>query len=703
MQTRSERAERLLVAVESAVSSGEFRVDERLRVEEVRQRSDQAVSAARISVRLDDDFDSEEARRRYHPDLRIAVMTDEADPTRRRILFEGYPPVQTTRWDGRIGREEETYYFDAEHVCERLTRSRDSLIYGRHVRTGAIDDGLASAPADFADKSGLITALPCIFNPDGVPNRSAPPLTISSPAGTPRSVHLFTYDGGRAKKWTFATALRYLLHFYLPKEGPMFEGDLFTLTDDIAAVRPAGSDPLTRALQREPVSLVCEATSLAESLSLLTAAAGIHITAETANLNGRPVTTLRAWSPDAGPLKCLYLARGGRYPDGTPRYPTTGRSPADILSANNTHHGQAAWDHRGIINAPIVIGDVKRYEMTLPLCPGWVPRDGLDNVLPASRAAAKALALTPEQVRALGDQAEASYWFRRYHRHGSEFRLEGDTARLWALNEDGYYDGDLYNRNAPFDNYQPFDFSTVSDLTVTAPGAWMRRPRPLLPPVSRSSDGRKLRVWVEVSFNSGATWQQQSSGVRVLEDRAGIYFECDSPTEIAPAGVDPAVQNMWYAIIDGIFRVRVTAVVESDERLTGEFPPDWLAAATSQLNGLAIRLPKAYQFISRQHTQSVLASGMPAEGERDDSAAITAHAERLARTGQQRQVSALPAIPWVETSYDLGDRISEIRGRHMRFNTIAGPEPTFPAVLERRFLLHEGRYETQLVVGVTRL
>ena len=30
-----------------------------------------------------------------------------------------------------------------------------------------------------------------------------------------------------------------------------------------------------------------------------------------------------------------------------------------------------------------------------------------------------------------------------------------------------------------------------------------------------------------------------------------------------PPGVDAAAQNMWYAIIDQTFRVRVTAVVES--------------------------------------------------------------------------------------------------------------------------------------------
>src|SRR5690606_2802809 len=141
--------------------------DERLRVEEVRQRGDQAISTARISVRIDDDFDAEEARRRYSPDLRLVIMTDEGDMRHRQILFEGYPPVQSARWDGRIGREEEFYVVEAAHVVERISRGRESLICGRRVRDAAIEDGLAHDPEGYARGGLLMTALPCVFNPDG--------------------------------------------------------------------------------------------------------------------------------------------------------------------------------------------------------------------------------------------------------------------------------------------------------------------------------------------------------------------------------------------------------------------------------------------------------------------------------------------------------------------------------------------------------
>ena len=561
MQSRSERGERLRVGVETAPGSGDFRVDERLCAEAVWQRCDQAISTAKISLRIDDAFDAEEARRRYHPDCRIVVMTDEPNPARCEILFEGYPPVQATRWEGRIGREEEAYVFEAEHVFERLSRDRKAWVYGRHVRNGEIEDGLVAEPQAYADKSVLMTALPCVFNPDGVANRAETPLTVRSPSGESRSVHLFTWDTERAVKWTYATVLRYLIWFHLMKEGPVFEGNVFSATDLLAADSPGPSDPLGEALRREPVSLVCEATNLAEAMSLLAAAAGVHITAETLNVGGQPVTQLRIWASGAGPQRQLYLVRGGRQADGTARYDTSARCVSKILSDNNTYRGQVSWDHREIMNAPVVIGDVKRYEMTLPLWPGWSPRVNLDDVASEDRAAAKALALTPDTVEMLGDAAEDFPWFREYHRNGSLFKHNTDVSRLWVLNEDGNYRGFDYNRNAPFDNYQPFDFSTVLDSSVTRRGAWMRRARRLLPTISTSPDGRSLGVWVEISFDSGTTWQQLASGVRILEDRAGVYIDCENPTEITPTGVDPEDANLWYAIIDQTFRVRVTLLM----------------------------------------------------------------------------------------------------------------------------------------------
>ncbi|MHC4445642.1 MAG: hypothetical protein ACYTBZ_01520 [Planctomycetota bacterium] len=702
MRSRSETVERLLVGVETAYGSGDFQVDDRLRVEEICQCSDRAISSATISVGIDDDFDSEEVRRRYQPDRRILVMTDESDVQDREFLFEGYVPVQWSRWDGRIDKEEERYVFAGEHVFERLARDREALIYGRRVRNGAIEDGLSADADKFADKSVLMTALPCVFNPDGMPNRAQTPLTVECGNDESKSVHLFTWDGAStAQKWNYATILRYLVWFYLLKEGPVYEGNVFTATDGLVSDATEGSGSLNEALVREPVSFNCEATNLVEALSLLSSSAGIHVTAETINRGGRAITELRIWAAETGPLRRLYLVRGGRHADGELRYDTTDRSASDILSDNNTYRGHVTWDHCSIVNCPIILGDVKKYEMTVSLWPGWVPRDNLDNVESGDRASAKALALTPDQVEALGDDADDEDWFQRYHRRGNNFKSDGDVSRLWVLNEDGYYYGSLYNRNVPFDQYGPFDFSTVSDSAVTSAGLWMRRARHFLPVISTSSDGRPLGVWVEISFDSGTTWQQQSSGVRILEDRAGIYFDCENPAEITPVGVSSEEQNMWYALIDQTFRVRVTAVIESDDRLTATFPSDQLASPTLQVNAMMARRTRMFKYVSRTHTTNVLNPSGSVSGERDDTPAIESLAEKLAHINQDRQVYIAPSIPWLETGYALGDRIAEIRGRHLRFSTTIGAERHWPAVIARRFVWREWRYETELTLGIT--
>ena len=672
--------------------------------------SDDVLSAARIVVRLDNAFGVFEARQRYHADLRLVARTDHVDPVERVILFDGYPSAQETEWESQGRRDRWTFGFEAEPAYARLARLRETQIFGRHVRNGAIEDGLIADPAMWRDKSILVSALPCLFNLDGVPNCDPTPLTISLPSGQTRSVHVFTADGeSDAIAWTFATVLRYLVWFYRSGEGPVDEGNVFSATDGYVTLTPADrdgldeSDPLGRAMVRAPESLACEATNLVEALGALTDAAGVHITPESVNVNGQPRTQLRLWSPAAGPIRWLALARGGVDTSGQPRYDTTAKRADQILDDNNTYRAKFTWDHTRIVNAPIVVGGVKRYEMTVELMPGWLPETNLDNVDAPDRAAAKALALTREQAEALGSSVTNNAWFRKHHREGRDFKFNAHIARRWVLNEDGRYDASLYNRNAPFDIYQPFDFSTVTDASVTTPGAWMRRARRFDPPITRVAEGHGLGVWVEISFDSGSTWHQQASGVRVLDNQAGITFEAENPTDIAPSGVDPRKQNLWYALVDQTLRVRVTAVVESDDRLIQAIGPDRAKSPTVQAWSRLAYRPDAFEFVSRLNTTNVLASVNPNATDigRDDTDLARALAVELLETHQDRRVHATPAIPWLDTEYAIGDRLAGVRGQGLSLATTIGPEARYPAIIGKRYRLTEQRYETELLLERT--
>ncbi len=435
-------------------------------------------------------------------------------------------------------------------------------------------------------------------------------------------------------------------------------------------------------------------------MALLAGDAGVHVTADTVADGPGVRSQLRAWAGGDGARQSLNLARGGRHPDGTLRFDTSSLSASDVFATNQVGAADIRWDHRRIVNAPIVIGDVKGYEMTVPLAPGWEPEDNLDNVAPQDRPNAKSMALTPEQVNALGDDVQQVQWFRRYHREGAEFADYRYVGRRWVLNEDGRFDGATYNRNAPFDDYLPFDFSTVTNSDITVRGTWSRRSRPLLPTITRTELGARFGVYVEVSFDGGTSWYRPQGPVSVLRDPTAVVFEVTNPTQITPSGIDPLEQNMWYAIIDQTFRVRVTAVIEGDDRLVARPAPDDAVSPTLQTTSSVVYRPGVHGFVTRGGTTNVLAGVNPDANDvdRDDSAAIAQYAASLAARGQDRRVIAAPVVPWLDTVFGIGDEIAAVRGRGVSFLTREDDVALGPVVIGKRFRFGGGRWETALVL-----
>ncbi len=686
---RSRQAVTLTASVETSPGSGVFVADPRLRVSEVTLQSDADISTARFDVLLDNDFDVAAARSRYLADLRVVVRTNEGNGD---VLFEGYPPIQEARWHGGPGRGEESFGFTARHVYERLSRDRRSWIYGRQMRSGAIEDGLQSLPSVFASKSVLVTALPCVFNPDDRANRAATPLTIAKHDGSTVSVPIFSGDDDpSAVLWTHGDALRYLVWFYSPQEGPVFFGNVFD--------EPNSSSRLAARLAAPCTSLNCEAVNLVEALSLLADDAGIHVTVDTIGDGVGVRSSFRVWASGDGVRRPLHLVRGGVHADGTARFDASELSASDVFRANEVARAVIRWDDARIVNAPIVLGDVKRYEMTVPLVPGWIPTVNLDNVAVQDRASSRALALTPATVAVLGDSASQSAWFSAFHADGDDFFANRFVARRWVLNEDGRFDGATYNRNAPFDDYQPFDFATVASNEIARAGEWTRRTRAFEPTITETPEGARFGVLIELSFDSGATWQRSAGGVRILADPAGILFDADNPTQVTPTGIDPAEQNLWFAIIDQTMRVRVTAVMAGDERLVADVRPNDSATPTLVTTSEVINRAGTYRFASRDGTTNVLKSTNPTgEIGLDDTAAIHRFGQSLAAWSQDRRVIASPVVPWVGTVFGIGDEIDQVRGRGVSFVTRRDGELAGPVVVGKRFRVGNGRFETELIL-----
>jgi hypothetical protein len=687
-------AERVVVAVEAFAGSGLFNADDRLHAETVEMSSDDEVASARVLVRMDAAGEPAEAMSEYHSDRRMIIRAGEF------VLFDGYP--SRSRFElcrssqGRGGRNENELVLILEHVVGRLDRDVRAQIIGRHVRDAVICEGMQSDPAAWAARSVLVTALPCVFNPNGRGNCDPVPLQIDECDGTLRLVHVFADDArDDAIPWTLARILRYLLHFYHWPSCPVGTREVFEQTDAVCTSSDQGreafasTNELFYALLGRPETLSVEAASLLGAIGLISAASSLHLTAESRSAGQGVATTWRLWSELSGPRKELRLATAARGPDGTPVYRTADKNAIDLFTDNNVCGLSITWDARTIGETALVFGDVKRYELTAELLPGWLPEEGLDNVTIESRASAKEEALNAPQCLVPASAVVEDSWYRKYHRDGAEFAQHWQVGRLWVLNEAGTYAPALYNRNPPFDAYAPFGFSAIF------PGRWMRRRRTLLP--LSLLPGEEECVHVEVSFDSGRNWMPVRSGYTVLVTECGIWFDVPDLRSIAPPDADEQT-NLWSALIDQTCRVRVTAQVESDERLAVEISAD--SAPSLHRNASLLYAPQRFKFLRRssEPAASPPQSGSPS---RDDFAAMQAVAQSLAAVRGSRSITGAALIPWLDTDYPVGSCVVELRGRSVGFACQREPAAQHAFVVGKRYHFAKGRFETELLLSCT--
>ena len=126
-----------------------------------------------------------------------------------------------------------------------------------------------------------------------------------------------------------------------------------------------------------------------------------------------------------------------------------------------------------------------------------------------------------------------------YAREHAEFDLVRDVYRKWCLNEAGDYLGGVY------------DFSKIF-----GDGEYVRQRRRFLDCISFDDDGNSYGVYVEVSYDSGVTWQVFDGPVDNFSDQCGIWVS------------DPELGNDYFTAADGgQLCLRVTATVVSDERI----------------------------------------------------------------------------------------------------------------------------------------
>ena len=196
----------------------------------------------------------------------------------------------------------------------------------------------------------------------------------------------------------------------------------------------------------------------------------------------------------------------------------------------------------------------------------------------------------------------------------------------------------------------------------------------------------------------GGSWWLIDSSCDVLSNECGIWFNVANPLSIAPPGA-AGEQNLWYALIDRTCRVRVTAVIESDQRV--EAQAIGRSAPTVFRNSSVLYAPDRFRFLRRLDSAGGGggSDGVETTPDRDDTGRMNDVAESLAASRGSQAVTARPVVPWLDTFYEAGDRIVGVRGRGIRFCAERVPSRRHPCVIGKRYRFDGGRFETELVLA----
>jgi len=216
-------------------------------------------------------------------------------------------------------------------------------------------------------------------------------------------------------------------------------------------------------------------------------------------------------------------------------------------------------------------GDFKVYESTFELVKAWNP----------------ALEGTSHRVFSISTNPQ--------------FHQVKDVYRKWCLNEAGDYSG------PPFNQGDLYDFSRLFEHADHVP-----RRRRFWPALSADAQGRSLGYFLQVSYD-GVRWWNYQHAFNNLLDECGVWLSSDE--------LD---LDTWVAALKGLLRVRITASVVSDERLTC-IVADGPVGSTAPVVDHVLTLPRRFAY-RKVCAQSAFAQGSQAglgvPDEADDSTAL---------------------------------------------------------------------------------
>jgi hypothetical protein len=212
-----------------------------------------------------------------------------------------------------------------------------------------------------------------------------------------------------------------------------------------------------------------------------------------------------------------------------------------------------------------------------------------------------------------------------------EFHKVRDVWRKWCLNETGEY------TNEPFSQGPAYDFEAVFGTDK-----YVHRRRRFWPALSCDSQGRSLGYFLEYSLDGGVQWGQYPYAFENLLDECGIWFS-SSRLDI----------ETWVAALKGALRVRITASVVSDERLSCAAADGPVGSATPVVERV---INAGSKFGYRKVTgRSRFAGSANGADEADDSAGLYQFIRRRAQAESAAIKTFDVQTPYLAIGVEVGD------------------------------------------------
>jgi len=327
---------------------------------------------------------------------------------------------------------------------------------------------------------------------------------------------------------------------------------------------------------------------------------------------------LRLVNPSSAPVRDAKLASaGGPFTSAT----------------SEVNEGAMSWSARHIRNAWHVRGALKEYEARFELVKLW----------------------TDEEETTVEDNANKG---RRGH---AVYDATLDPVwRQWGLNEDGHWS-----------ERATYDFSGLFA------GAVARRRRFEPPFRSAGDEVRPMVVEVQSALLGAGWYRVGNAAVRVLSDRAGIYFDCED-VDGSRSGL-LAGTSRTFVPLNEISGVRVTAVVESDERVA--VSSDRTDASPTELVLEHTVTDESYHWTCRDSSSLYSADGTGViEDDSGEDGPMVRRATALREQHQGAEVGSQLNIPWVDLSWRPGVRVSQLAGRNIALRASGGEHASYPLV-----------------------